>query len=448
MKLYKRGKTWWVDFSAQGERFRLSVGTGDWRQAESRAKEMVADALSGRMTRAALDTGKQAFTDASDGYLETRRLDLAESSLKKERQLLTFPKRFFARSALGSITADSLHAYRKWRAKSGAGPVIINMEMGVLRRILKGAKRWHLVGADLRPLRERHAPRRALSPEEKARLVLTARQRPEWDVARRAMTIALNTTMRGCELRGLRWGDVDLTGELVTVRQSKTEAGERVIPLTPDAIAALMELRERAELFGAPLRCASPGPVLPSHFVFPACENGRVDPAKPQRSWRTAWRKLTRAAGLPELRFHDLRHQAITELAESQANEEIIRSIAGHVSPRMLHHYSHIRLEAKRLALGALSAPDATVRPDPGYVTNHGTIGRGRNRRERQVIEKNGRHVGTRTPDLYRVKRSLTRNLLKSRGTDDHFRSPKRPEARMEQLIVPLMCPRRRAAGA
>ena len=55
------------------------------------------------------------------------------------------------------------------------------------------------------------------------------------------------------------------------------------------------------------------------------------------------------------LRFHDLRHHAITELAEGQASEQTIRSIAGHVSQKMLEHYSHIRIDAKREALDALS---------------------------------------------------------------------------------------------
>jgi hypothetical protein len=50
------------------------------------------------------------------------------------------------------------------------------------------------------------------------------------------------------------------------------------------------------------------------------------------------------------------RHQAITELAESQASDQTIMSIAGHVSPSMLAHYSHVRLEAKRHALDALSS--------------------------------------------------------------------------------------------
>jgi integrase len=67
------------------------------------------------------------------------------------------------------------------------------------------------------------------------------------------------------------------------------------------------------------------------------------------------------------LRFHDLRHHAITELAESGASEQTIKAIAGHVSERMLKRYSHIRLEAKRAALQGLSGR--------GYGTNHGTNG-------------------------------------------------------------------------
>jgi len=81
-------------------------------------------------------------------------------------------------------------------------------------------------------------------------------------------------------------------------------------------------------------------------------------------SWRTAWRSLRQSAGLPKLRFHDLRHHAITELAESQASDSTIMAIAGHVSPKMLHHYSHVRIHAKRTALDAL----ATRRGDKPIV--------------------------------------------------------------------------------
>jgi len=56
-------------------------------------------------------------------------------------------------------------------------------------------------------------------------------------------------------------------------------------------------------------------------YVFPACENLRIDGTRPQKTWRTAWRNITRAAGLRGLRFHDLRHQCITELLEGGAPE-------------------------------------------------------------------------------------------------------------------------------
>ena len=76
---------------------------------------------------------------------------------------------------------------------------------------------------------------------------------------------------------------------------------------------------------------------------------------------------------LASLRFHDLRHQAIIELAESQTSEQTILDIAGHVSSRMLRHYSHIRTEAKREAVSFLSAHRPNRDRTAGYDTNEGT---------------------------------------------------------------------------
>ena len=205
------------------------------------------------------------------------------------------------------------------------------------------------------------------------------------------MLLALNTTMRGCELKGLRWRDIDLIERTLTVRRTttKTDAGERVIPLNANAVAAIVDLYRRAQASGGP---------KPDYYLFPACENGKIDPTRPQTTWRTAWRRMTRAIQCPAcgklqnprqtccnkeckadirgvksslvgLRFHDLRHHAITELAESQASEQTIMSIAGHVSPKMLAHYSHVRMDAKRKALEALSGGGS----GGGYGTNHDT---------------------------------------------------------------------------
>ncbi|MBC7932217.1 MAG: site-specific integrase [Rubrivivax sp.] len=250
---------------------------------------------------------------------------------------------------------------------------MLNMEIGVMRRILKRAKLWHVLADDVKPLKEPRTIGRALSPDEKFKLLETASQKPEWETACWAALLALNTTMRGCEIKALRWRDMNLLDGTLTIPKSKTEAGERVLPLTNDAFEVIVKLRARAETFGA---------VELSHFVFASfkavgCFDGKnllsmravsYDPTRPTTSWRTAWRKLTSKAGLGGLRFHDLRHHAITELAESGASEQTIMAIAGHVSRRMLERYSHIRLEAKRNALEALSG-----KKQEGNGTNSGT---------------------------------------------------------------------------
>ena len=121
-----------------------------------------------------------------------------------------------------------------------------------------------------------------------------------------------------------------------------------MIPLNNDALGAILSLRRNVKrLFG--------DLPSPDWYIFPHGEgNSKPDPTRPMSSWRTAWRSLTRKAGLAGLRFHDLRHHAITELAESSSSEQTIMSVAGHVSARMLAHYSHVRLQAKRVAVSAL----------------------------------------------------------------------------------------------
>jgi len=176
--------------------------------------------------------------------------------------------------------------------------------------------------------------------------------------------------------------EIPMIAHTLTIRKSKTAAGERVVPLTDVAVSALGRLRRRAEGFGA---------VEPSHYVFAAFvpkftfSGKRVvdynvtgfDPTRHLKGWRTAWRTLTKKAGLPGFRFHDLRHCAITQLAENGTSDSTIMAIAGHVSRRMLERYSHVRMEAKRTAMEALAVSTKTA----GYDTNHDTNAMDPNRR-------------------------------------------------------------------
>jgi integrase len=364
MALTKRGKTWHCHFVVNGQRFRQSLGTTDWREAQAKEKKLIGAAEQGTLSASSGAFARLLFDDAAAKYLDGRLPELAESSQQKERQLLVKSKEYFRGKRLRDISAEDVLGYRQWRTAGGVGSAIINMEVGVIRRMLKRAKRWSMISDDIRPLKEPRSIGRALSYEQKVRLLHAADSNPEWQNARLAMTLALCTTMRGVEIRNLHWQDIDLMGRSFTVRRSKTDAGLRYIPMNDDAYDAVLELRERAKAFGG---------IEPQHFLFPACEHGRIDPVRCQRSWRTAWRKLTAAAGLQGFRFHDCRHHAITELAESQASDATIMALAGHVSRKMLEHYSHVRKEAKREAVNVLSAKRPNKPAKTGYDTNRDT---------------------------------------------------------------------------
>jgi integrase len=386
--LKKRGKTWHCHFVVNGQRFRQSLDTTDWREAQAKEKELIADAHAGKLHPTSTSLARQPFSLAADDYVTARKLELSPASQAKEKQLLVQLRTFFKHEPLKTITANRIIEYRAWRAsqsrevKAGetvrtipcAGPATLNAELGILRRILKRARLWARVADDVRPLKEPATIGRALSEDEQQRLLKTAVMRPEWETAYLAAILCLNTTARGCELKGLAWQDVDLFSRTLTIRKSKTAAGERIVPLTTVACSALARLRARAESFG---------PVEPAHYVFAAFTpkftfSGKAvvdynvtgfDPTRHLNSWRSAWRTLTKKAGLPGFRFHDLRHCAITTLAESGASDSTIMAIAGHVSRRMLERYSHVRMEAKRAALETLAKSTGIE----GYDTNRDT---------------------------------------------------------------------------
>jgi integrase len=421
MALYRRGKTWHTDFTTNGQRFRQSLDTTDWREAQSKHTELIAQASAGKLAQTSQQFSKLNFTQAIERYLEDRAAHVQPRSKRSESDHAKPIREYFASLPIARIDADSVLAYIRHRKAKGLSNTTVNMEIGILRRILKRAKRWHFVEDEIPHLPERRDIGRALQPEEKLHLLKLAQSKPEWETAYLASVLALNTTMRGCEIKQLRWRDIDLMDRSLVIRRSKTLAGERVIPLNAHAYDAIMRIRERAKrLFGADLQ--------PDWHIFPSAEGySKPDPTKPMSGWRSAWRSFTRAVicpvcGEPQnpsktcsngecgadiekvkssisgLRFHDLRHHAITELAESQASDRTIMSIAGHVSQRMLAHYSHVRIEAKRKALDAL----AVGTKSEGYVTKHVTKQAESTILPLQVLERNGGDDGTRTRGLCR----------------------------------------------
>jgi len=96
------------------------------------------------------------------------------------------------------------------------------------------------------------------------------------------------------------------------------------------------------------------GECRPEWFVFAFGAPLPRDPTRPITSFKTAWTKVRKNAAVKG-RWHDNRHTLVTELSESGAGDEVIMSIAGHVSRAMLSRYSHVRMEAKRRALDEIA---------------------------------------------------------------------------------------------
>jgi len=87
------------------------------------------------------------------------------------------------------------------------------------------------------------------------------------------------------------------------------------------------------------------------------CQWGRIDPTRPIKKWDSAWRSLTRTAGLMGLRFHELRRAIVKERAERGVPYHVMMGIAGHLSRKALECYCRVRLDASRKPFLPCSAP-------------------------------------------------------------------------------------------
>ena len=76
MALTKRGKTWHCDFVVNGQRFRQSLGTNKYRDAEAKEKELIGDATQGKLTQTSVSLARQPFGKAADDYVTARKLEL------------------------------------------------------------------------------------------------------------------------------------------------------------------------------------------------------------------------------------------------------------------------------------------------------------------------------------------------------------------------------------
>jgi len=173
------------------------------------------------------------------------------------------------------------------------------------------------------------------------------------------------TGLRRGELLGLRWADVDLDGKRLTITRAliapryemqfsepKTEAGRRTVALDDVTVAALRAHKRRQ----AEERLAC-GPGWGEHpLADDLIVRDEVGGPHPPMIFTQRFQKASRDAGVPQIRFHDLRHGCVTMLMEAGVPLPAIAQRVGHSSIATTGDiYSHVRQELREdtAALGA-----------------------------------------------------------------------------------------------
>jgi len=329
-------------------------------------------------TKRARRFGGLSVAEAIDQYAEERRSQVSERMAGWWKEMGRPLAGFFGDKPLRKISSADLTAYQNARTDLGRAPKTVNSELSVLRQVLKHAKLWYSFAEDYKALRNTKPPAgQALTDDDQARLFQVARSNPEpdhecrcltermhqvwfprmavWFFAYVAATLDFFCGLRACEIKGLQWKHVAWEDRRLSIRRSKTPAGWRDPSLNDTCLEALCELHASAQRLGF---------NDPEHFLFPwHGQHKQLDPTRPMTSWRTAWRSLRKAAGLPHVRFHDGRHTALTRLAEKGVPDWVIRAQFGHVSPAMMGVYSHVRRKALDEAALALEPEGPSAAP-------------------------------------------------------------------------------------
>jgi integrase len=326
---------------------RAGILTLEQARAEARKALVEADESGAPMRarpRARTDTLEEFLDNAYGPWVETERKWGRGSVLRIKSR---FPE--LLRLRLVAIDPYQVERWRSARRRAGRAPTTINRDLASLRSALAKAVEWGMLKEH--PLRTVKAAKtdpleriRYLSAEEAQRLRagLVARDTlmrearrsgNAWRADRQCEPLptidtdgfgdhltplvltALNTGLRRGELTSLTWADIDLEGGSLTVRSWATKSRlSRTVPLNSEVREVLTRWRRQHP-------------------------DGRVFPVK---DVKTAFSALKRAAGLPNFRFHDLRHTFASNLVMRGVDLNTVRELLGHADIKMTLRYAHL----------------------------------------------------------------------------------------------------------
>lgn len=290
--------------------------------------------------------------------------DVGRAPLRSKAHCLARLKRDLGHLKVHQITRDALIAFAKERAKAGAGPVTISIDIGYVKTVLLHAAAVHGLPVSTEPVdharfalrrlgligKGKERDRRPMSAELDALFAhFDAIERLTIPMTR-IVQLAIATGMRQDEICRITWADIDLQNRTACIRERKhpRKKSDQTIALVRDAGWDPIDLlRDQAAITG---------------------EVGRIFPYN-GRSVGSAFRRACRALGIDDLHFHDLRHETASRLFEAGYQIPEVALVTGHKDWKMLRRYTNLRPEDLARVPRAIPPNDAENLPRPRLLS-------------------------------------------------------------------------------
>jgi integrase len=372
--IYKRPDGRWsatitTSYGDGGKRKRKTVYGKSMKEVQTALTKLQADKRSNSLC----DASRETVTQFLDRWLkDSARLKVQATTLEGYTSIVAT----HIAPRIGGVRLDKLTAaHVQWLQSdlesAGASPRTRQMVHAVLRRALNVAMKWSLVPRNvchaIDPPKVGKRDMRPLSAQEADTLIANA----ESHRLAALFVVAINTGMRQGELFGLHWDAVDLEGRTLSVKQSlkslkggcklgtpKTSKSRRRIDLGREVVAALHEHRKKMMAEG---HAASP-------WVFCDRKGGHL---RKSNFIRQIFKPLLKRAGLPDIRFHDLRHTAATLMLSENINPKVVQERLGHSTiAQTMDTYSHVLPSMSRNAADVLDDVLARARESRKAAAN------------------------------------------------------------------------------
>lgn len=326
MSLYRRGKTWWIRFTApDGRRVQQSAGTQDRIRAQEYHDKLKAELwkvarLGNKPDRVWEETVMRWLNETTH-----------KATHEKDKAHLRWLDSYLRGITLTAISRDAIDRLTRARLAEGVSNATVNRMLEVLRAILrKAATEWEWID---------HIPNIRMLPEPKRRIRWITRDEADRLIAELPEHLAamvrfsLSTGLRQRNVVALQWTQVDLKRRIAWIHPDQAKARQGIaVPLNAEAIVVLRQQQ---------------GKHSSRVFTYQGRPVKQVNTA--------AWKKALARAGITDFRWHDLRHTWASWHVQAGTPLNVLQELGGWESASMVRRYAHFAADhlaeyAERLA--------------------------------------------------------------------------------------------------